>query len=230
MTTLSTEKPPVTSSHKADPSSDVYRSETHPLDSLFLAQERCRDWRLRARRQRRPLRAVEPAEQSVRRDGVSGQLQAPQRAGYQGLSQRYENCPKRSIWWSSPLPPTRCPIWSRNRWRVGIPAGIVISAGFKEAGEHGKELERQISQIIRGKMRLIGPNCLGVMNPIRGLNATFAHTVARSRQRRLHQPERRTVHRGTRLELARECRLQRLRLHRLHARRELGRPDRLLRQ
>ena len=29
-------------------------------------------------------------------------------------------------------------------------------------------------------MRLIGPNCLGVMNPIRGLNATFAHTVARS--------------------------------------------------
>ena len=61
----------------------------------------------------------------------------------------------------------------------GIPGGIVISAGFKEFGEHGKELEREISQIIRGKMRLIGPNCLGVMNPIRGLNATFAHTVAR---------------------------------------------------
>ena len=56
----------------------------------------------------------------------------------------------------------------------------MISAGFKEAGAHGKELERQIAQTIRGKMRLIGPNCLGVMNPIRGLNATFAHTVARS--------------------------------------------------
>jgi acetyltransferase len=62
---------------------------------------------------------------------------------------------------------------------AGIPAGIVISAGFKEHGEHGKELEARISQIIRGKMRLIGPNCLGVMNPIRGLNATFAHTIAR---------------------------------------------------
>ena len=62
---------------------------------------------------------------------------------------------------------------------MGIPAGIVISAGFKEHGEHGKELERQITQIIRGKMRLIGPNCLGVMNPIRGLNATFAHAIAR---------------------------------------------------
>jgi acetyltransferase len=62
---------------------------------------------------------------------------------------------------------------------MGIPAAIVISAGFKEFGEHGKELERQISEIIRGKMRLIGPNCLGVMNPIRGLNATFARNVAR---------------------------------------------------
>ena len=62
---------------------------------------------------------------------------------------------------------------------LGIPAAIVISAGFKELGEDGKELERQISEIIRGKMRLIGPNCLGVMNPIRGLNATFAHSVAR---------------------------------------------------
>ena len=113
---------------------------------------------------------------------------------------------------------------------LGIPAAIVISAGFKEHGEHGKELERQISQIIRGKMRLIGPNCLGVMNPVRGLNATFAHTVARPGNVGLHQPERRAVHRGAGLEPARECRLQRLRLHRLHARRELGRPDRLLRQ
>jgi acetyltransferase len=62
---------------------------------------------------------------------------------------------------------------------LGIPSGIVISAGFKEAGAHGKELERRIAQTIRGKMRLIGPNCLGVMNPICGLNATFAHSVAR---------------------------------------------------
>jgi acetyltransferase len=62
---------------------------------------------------------------------------------------------------------------------AGIPGGIVISAGFKERGEHGKELEARISEIIRGKMRLIGPNCLGVMNAVRGLNATFAHTIAR---------------------------------------------------
>jgi len=62
---------------------------------------------------------------------------------------------------------------------LGVPTGIVISAGFKEHGEEGKELERQIAEIIRGKMRIIGPNCLGVMNPIGGLNATFASAMAR---------------------------------------------------
>jgi acetyltransferase len=61
----------------------------------------------------------------------------------------------------------------------GIRASIVISAGFKEAGEEGKALERKLSEIIEGKMRMIGPNCLGVMNPITGLNATFAQTIAR---------------------------------------------------
>jgi acetyltransferase len=62
---------------------------------------------------------------------------------------------------------------------AGVPGGIVISAGFKEASEQGKEYERQINNVIRGKMRIIGPNCLGVMNPITGLNATFATTIAR---------------------------------------------------
>jgi acetyltransferase len=67
----------------------------------------------------------------------------------------------------------------RQAVELEVPAGIVISAGFKEHGEAGKELERQIAEIIRGKMRVIGPNCLGVMNPITGLNATFASAMAR---------------------------------------------------
>jgi acetyltransferase len=67
----------------------------------------------------------------------------------------------------------------RDAVSLGIPAAIVISAGFKEIGEKGVEYERQIKEAIKGKMRLIGPNCLGVMNPITGFNATFAHTVAR---------------------------------------------------
>lgn len=61
---------------------------------------------------------------------------------------------------------------------VGIPAAIVTSAGFKESGERGKELEAEIKQTIRGKLRLIGPNCLGVMNVAMGLNATSAKTIA----------------------------------------------------
>ncbi len=60
-----------------------------------------------------------------------------------------------------------------------IPCAIVISAGFKELGAPGIELEEQILKIAKSaNMRLIGPNCLGVMNPIFGLNATFAADMA----------------------------------------------------
>ncbi len=63
---------------------------------------------------------------------------------------------------------------------AGVRGCIVISAGFKEHGEKGKELEREIVERMRGSgMRLIGPNCLGVMNPISGLNATFGPNIAR---------------------------------------------------
>lgn len=63
---------------------------------------------------------------------------------------------------------------------VGVKAAIIISAGFKETGPEGVELERQVMEHARrGKMRIIGPNCLGVMNPISGLNASFAKGMAR---------------------------------------------------
>ena len=63
---------------------------------------------------------------------------------------------------------------------AGVCAAVVISAGFKEHGPAGVELERRILQHLRrGHMRLIGPNCLGVMNPLCGLNATFARDLAR---------------------------------------------------
>jgi len=65
---------------------------------------------------------------------------------------------------------------------AGVHGVIVISAGFREYGERGQELERQILERLGDSgMRLIGPNCLGVMNPISGLNATFAsNTMARA--------------------------------------------------
>ena len=62
----------------------------------------------------------------------------------------------------------------------GVQAAIVISAGFKEIGPAGQELERQtLLEARRGNMRIIGPNCLGVMSPLTGLNATFASAIAR---------------------------------------------------
>lgn len=62
---------------------------------------------------------------------------------------------------------------------MGIPGAIIISAGFKEVGESGAALEREILNIARSRMRIIGPNCLGVMMPLRNLNATFAGAMAR---------------------------------------------------
>ena len=63
---------------------------------------------------------------------------------------------------------------------AGVKSAIVISAGFKERGAAGAELERQIqAELRRGPMRLVGPNCLGMMNPWLGVNATFAEDIAR---------------------------------------------------
>ncbi len=63
---------------------------------------------------------------------------------------------------------------------AGVKGAIIISAGFKEVGEQGIELEQQILEQARcGNLRIIGPNCLGVMSPVNGLNATFANAMAR---------------------------------------------------
>ena len=63
---------------------------------------------------------------------------------------------------------------------AGIRGAIVISAGFKETGEEGARLEQEILGIAReARMRILGPNCLGVMSPCSGLNATFAGAMAR---------------------------------------------------
>jgi acetyltransferase len=62
---------------------------------------------------------------------------------------------------------------------AGVRSAVVISAGFKERGAEGQFLEEQIrASLLGSKMRLVGPNCLGIMNPMSGLNATFAHDMA----------------------------------------------------
>jgi acetyltransferase len=60
---------------------------------------------------------------------------------------------------------------------AGVTGAMIISAGFKESGPLGAKLEEAIVAR-RGQMRIIGPNCLGVMIPRIGLNGTFAPRLA----------------------------------------------------
>ena len=61
---------------------------------------------------------------------------------------------------------------------AGVKSAVVISAGFREQGTPGAVLEDQIQEHLkRGSLRLIGPNCMGFMNPTIGLNATFAKSM-----------------------------------------------------
>ncbi len=56
----------------------------------------------------------------------------------------------------------------------GVKAAVIITAGFGEIGAEGAALERQLLENARRyNIRLIGPNCLGIMRPPIGLNATF---------------------------------------------------------
>jgi acetyl coenzyme A synthetase (ADP forming)-like protein len=64
----------------------------------------------------------------------------------------------------------------------GVGGLVVITAGFAETGEEGAALERRLRDTVRrAGVRMIGPNCMGVINTAAGvrLNATFAPTPAR---------------------------------------------------
>ena len=58
--------------------------------------------------------------------------------------------------------------------KFGIKGLIIISAGFKEIGEEGRALEQKITELKKEyDLRIIGPNCLGVIRPSVKMNATF---------------------------------------------------------
>lgn len=63
----------------------------------------------------------------------------------------------------------------------GVRAAVILSAGFSEAGQAGMALERAVLENARRYgVRLIGPNCLGIMRPSVGLNATFSNGGAKA--------------------------------------------------
>ena len=56
----------------------------------------------------------------------------------------------------------------------GVGGAVILSAGFGETGEQGRALQRQVAEAARRvDLRFVGPNCLGIMRPGIGLNATF---------------------------------------------------------
>ncbi len=63
----------------------------------------------------------------------------------------------------------------------GIKMMLILSAGFREIGEEGKRLEKQITEKCeRHGIRMMGPNCLGLIRPDKKLNITFGHNIAKS--------------------------------------------------
>ena len=72
------------------------------------------------------------------------------------------------------VPARIVPAVMRQCAKIKAKSVIVITAGFKEVGKEGRELEEQVVQIAkRSGIRLIGPNCLGVIAPANKLNASF---------------------------------------------------------
>jgi acetyltransferase len=161
-----------------DPAHDVLRSERQPLDDIFKPQSVA-------------LIGASERPGSVGRNVLWNLLSTPFGGTVYPVNPKRDNIlgirayktlrdvPERPDLIVVTTPSSTVPELIKEAVDMGVPSAIVISAGFKEAGEQGKEYERQIKETITGKMRLIGPNCLGVMNPITGMNATFAQTVAR---------------------------------------------------
>ncbi|MEK0425016.1 MAG: hypothetical protein RJB11_1107 [Planctomycetota bacterium] len=60
-----------------------------------------------------------------------------------------------------------------------IPAALIITAGFREAGSQGMELQRQLDEARSKypKLRILGPNCLGLIHPESRMSASFAKGI-----------------------------------------------------
>src|ERR1017187_4769912 len=78
-------------------------------------------------------------------------------------------------------PPPTVPGIVKDCGKAGVKGVIIISAGFKEIGPVGVELERQVlEEAEKAGIRIVGPNCLGVMVPGSKLNATFDADMAKT--------------------------------------------------
>ena len=77
-------------------------------------------------------------------------------------------------------PAATVPAIIRECGEMGVRGAVVLSAGFAESGEQGKRLQQDMLDTAQHfGMRILGPNCLGLMRPSLGLNATFSRNQAR---------------------------------------------------
>lgn len=61
---------------------------------------------------------------------------------------------------------------------IGTKSVIIITAGFKEVGPEGAELEKQVVEFAnQNDLNIVGPNCLGILSPTHNLNASFGGTL-----------------------------------------------------
>ena len=132
-----------------------------------------------------------------------------------------------SIWPSSPFPSGMCPRLCGNAASRGIGAAIIISAGGKETGLRGQEIEAAIKEEAqKAGIRYLGPNCLGILYPSSKLHASFA-PVAPAGQPGLHLPSGALSAFRSRVGHPQENRLQPLYQPGVHGRRGFRRSDRL---
>ncbi|MGF1570802.1 MAG: bifunctional acetate--CoA ligase family protein/GNAT family N-acetyltransferase [Nodosilinea sp.] len=161
-----------------DPVTDLWKTGSHPLDSIFAprsvavigATERPGSvgrtvlWNLISHPFGGTVYPINPKRHNV--------------LGIQAFD-RISSLPETPDLAIIAIPASGVPAVVQDCVDAGVKGAIILSAGFKEIGPEGIELERHVKDIAQGRLRIIGPNCLGLQNPLTGLNATFASQVAR---------------------------------------------------
>lgn len=164
----------------SDPAHDIWKKQRHPLDCIFRPRSVA-------------VIGASEREGSVGRTLLWNLIRSPfggtvfpvnpQRHSVLGIKSYRDiaSVPEIVDLVIIATPAASVPQVIRECVAVGVKGAIIISAGFKEIGEQGAALEQEVlAEARKGGMRIIGPNCLGLMNPLAGLNATFAGTSARS--------------------------------------------------
>ena len=161
-----------------DKASDVLRASRHPLDPLFRPQSvavigatekagsvgRTVLWNLISNPFGGTVLPINPKRSSIL--GIKA---------YPSLAATGEPVDLAVI----VTPAESAPGLVRECAEAGVKGVIIISAGFREIGPAGAALEAAVlGEARKAGIRIIGPNCLGVMNPVGGLNATFAAGMA----------------------------------------------------